>query len=160
MIQHFATRVRIAPRELGEPPDSEQSPAPAGSKRAFQHPRTGRIMVTDASKGSKPWQAEVRAAAAARFNGGGLITTPVRVEFVFYKPRPAGHYGTGRNAGTLKGSAPPFPATRPDVLKLARGVEDALTGIVWRDDAQIVSEHLEKRYGAPARCEVTVWSVA
>jgi predicted short-subunit dehydrogenase-like oxidoreductase (DUF2520 family) len=42
------------------------------------------------------------------------------------------------------------------VLKLARGVEDALTGIVWRDDAQIVVEHLEKRYGSPARCEVRV----
>ena len=38
----------------------------------------------------------------------------------------------------------------PDVLKLARGVEDALTGIVWRDDAQIVNESLNKVVGAAA----------
>jgi Holliday junction resolvase RusA-like endonuclease len=132
--------------------------APAGSKRAFRNPHSGRIMVTDASKGSKPWKAEVKAAAAGAFNGGGLLTGPLRLDLVFYKPRPAAHFGTGRNAGTLKASAPPFPATRPDVLKLARGVEDALTGIVWRDDAQIVVEHLEKRYGSPARCEVRVWT--
>jgi Holliday junction resolvase RusA-like endonuclease len=131
--------------------------APAGSKRAFQNKKTGALIVTDASKGSKPWQAEVRAAAAAHVNGGGLLTGPLRVEFTFYKPRPSGHYGTGRNAGTLKASAPPFPATRPDVLKLSRGVEDALTGVLWRDDAQIVSEQLEKRYGAPARCEIRIW---
>lgn len=39
----------------------------------------------------------------------------------------------------------------PDVLKLARGVEDALTGIVWRDDAQIVNESLSKVVVAPPR---------
>ena len=42
------------------------------------------------------------------------------------------------------------------MLKLARAVEDALTGIVWRDDAQIVDEQLSKVYGEPARVEVDV----
>ena len=37
---------------------------PAGSKRAFRHPHTGRPILTDANPKSKPWQAEVRAAAA------------------------------------------------------------------------------------------------
>jgi len=42
------------------------------------------------------------------------------------------------------------------VLKLARGVEDALSGILYMDDAQIVSERLTKLYGSPARVEITV----
>jgi Holliday junction resolvase RusA-like endonuclease len=46
--------------------------------------------------------------------------------------------------------------TRPDVLKLARAAEDALTGIVWRDDSQIVHETLAKVYGEPERLEVAV----
>jgi len=35
------------------------------------------------------------------------------------------------------------------VLKLARAVEDALTGVIWADDAQIVDEVIRKRYGRP-----------
>src|SRR5207244_637695 len=86
------------------------------------------------------------------------LTGPVVIHFTFYRQRPAAHYGTGRNSGTLKASAPVYPTTRPDALKLARGVEDALTGIVYRDDAQIVEERLFKRYGRPG-CEVKVWRV-
>lgn len=132
---------------------------PGGSKRAFRNPTTGRTLVTDANKRAKPWQAEVRSAAhtamAAEHGhehyaplGGSLA-----VAMTFTVARPLGHYGTRG----LRPSAPERPAVRPDVLKLARAVEDALTGIVWRDDAQIVSEHLQKRYGEPERLEVAVW---
>jgi Holliday junction resolvase RusA-like endonuclease len=133
-------------------------PAPAGSKRAFQNKYTGRISVADASYRTKPWQAEVKA-AASQVAPPELLTGPLSLRITFFKPRPASHYGTGRNAGTLKLSASEFPTTRPDVLKLARAVEDALTGLIYRDDAQIVNEYLHKRYGSPARCEVDVREV-
>jgi Holliday junction resolvase RusA-like endonuclease len=133
--------------------------APAGSKRAFRNPHSGRIMVTDASKGSKPWKARVAATAVEHFEGE-LLDGPLVLELSFFRPRPKTHYGSGRNSAVVKPSAPSYPATRPDVLKLARGVEDALTGVVWRDDAQIVDEVLRKRYGSPARCEVTIRELA
>lgn len=129
--------------------------APAGSKRAFSNPHTGHINVTDASKKAKPWKALVSSTAVEHFQGE-LLNGPLVVEMTFFKPRPRAHFGTGRNSMLLRHSAPVHPATRPDVLKLARGTEDALTGIVWRDDAQIVEEHLAKRYGSPARCEIVV----
>jgi Holliday junction resolvase RusA-like endonuclease len=127
----------------------------AGSKRAYRHPSTGKVVVTETVRGSKSWQGSV-AAAGAEAHRGSLLDGPLRVAFIFYRPRPKSHHGTGRNADKVKSSAPPFPATRPDVLKLARGVEDALTGIVWRDDAQIVTEELRKRWGSPARVEIEV----
>jgi Holliday junction resolvase RusA-like endonuclease len=127
----------------------------AGSKRAFRHLNTGRVIVTETVRGSKSWQGSV-AAAGAEAHRGPLLDGPLRVVFTFYRPRPRSHYGTGRNADTVKPSAPRFPATRPDVLKLARGVEDALTGVVWADDARIVTEELRKRWGSPARVEVEV----
>lgn len=132
---------------------------PAGSKRAFRHPKTGRPIVTDANRNSKPWQAEVKAAAVEVMDRVGLelICGPLAVEFTFIKPRPKGHFRTGAKAHLLRPSAPVWPSTRPDVLKLARGVEDALTGVVWRDDAQIVEEYLFKRYGSPPGCRVRVW---
>jgi len=42
-----------------------------------------------------------------------------------------------------------FPASRPDLTKLIRSVEDALTGILWRDDAQVISQVALKRYAMP-----------
>lgn len=136
-------------------------PQPAGSKRAFRNPRSGRILVTDDNKRSKPWQAIVASAGAEQMGAEFLISIPsLEVDLDFIVPRPKGHYGTGRNAALLKPSAPAFPAVKPDVLKLARSVEDALTGVVWRDDAQIVTERLTKRYGSPAGVRVTVWEAA
>lgn len=136
-------------------------PRPGGSKRSFRHPSTGRIIVTEDSD-NKNWRAAVAEAGARAMaiEGDELLTGPLHVSFTFVRPRPAGHYGTGRNAGVLKDSAPNYPTTRPDVLKLARAAEDALTGQVWRDDAQIVDEHLAKVWGEPERCEIVVVTLA
>ena len=126
---------------------------PAGSKTAGVS-KTGRVFVRVASRGVKSWQGEVRRAAAEAMGGDPLMDGPLAVVFVFVQPRPKSHYG---KRGILP-SAPVFPIVRPDLLKLARAVEDALTGIVYRDDAQIVSEGLGKRYGEPARVEATIYS--
>ena len=123
-------------------------PAPAGSKRGFQ--RGGRVMVVDANPNSRAWKAVVLDAAAQHMNGAPLLGGPLLLELQFIIPRPKGHYG----ARGLRPSAPAFPTTRPDVLKLARAVEDALAGVCYRDDAQIVTELLSKNYGEPARCIV------
>jgi Holliday junction resolvase RusA-like endonuclease len=130
----------------------------AGSKRAFRHPRSGAVIVTDANKKAKPWKREVADAAATAMlahavtENGTLVDGALVLTLTFYVPRPKGHYG----ARGLRPSAPPHPTVRPDVLKLARGVEDAMTGVVYRDDSQIVREHLSKVYGEPARVEVIV----
>lgn len=127
----------------------------AGSKRAFKS-KTGRVLVVDDNPRSQPWKQEVAAAGHQAMNGNGLLTGALGVHITFWQPRPAGHYGTGRNSGLLRASAPRYPTTRPDVLKLARAIEDALTGICWRDDAQIVSETISKYYGEPARAEILI----
>ncbi len=144
--------------------------APAGSKRSV-----GKGRIIDANKNAAPWKREVASAAvdaivaAGRVDidapeGAHLLTGPLSVVMTFYVVRPKGHYGTGRVRSKVDGeahpvlrpSAPLYPTRRPDVLKLARAVEDACTGIIWRDDSQIVTESLAKRYGEPARVEVIV----
>jgi Holliday junction resolvase RusA-like endonuclease len=130
--------------------------APAGSKTAFVG-KSGKPHVRDSSKGSYEWKSKVSDKAAEVFgNKHELVTDPLEVWFTFYVPRPKGHFGTGRNADKLKDSAPTHPSSKPDVLKLARAVEDGMTGVVWRDDAQIVSEHIHKEYGEPARVVIEV----
>ncbi len=118
---------------------------PSGSKRGFYIKSLNRVVITDANPNSKDWKTDVKYAARAAYRGPAL-DGPIAVAFNFAIARPKSHYRTGKNAHLLKDGAPKFPASKPDVLKLSRGVEDALTGILWVDDAQIVTEYLTKRY--------------
>lgn len=125
------------------------TPAPQGSKSAYQHPRTGKIVLVESSAGVKPWRAAV--VAACRRARVPRLAGPVAVAITFYLPRPAGHYGTGRNAGRLRPSAPAYPAVKPDVDKLERATLDGLTtGKAYEDDARVVDLSSRKRYADPA----------
>ncbi len=146
-------QAKLAPAELALTVYGH--PEPAGSKRAFARPG-GFARVVDANAKAAPWKAAVAAAAAEAWAGRELLDVALDVRMVFYRPRPRSHYGTGRNAELLRPRAPAWPTGRPDVLKLARAVEDALTGIVYRDDALIAVECLEKRWGTPERVEIEV----
>lgn len=133
--------------------------APAGSKRAVTNRHTGQVMVIDANPRARPWKDTVSREAVEQYEGP-LLDEPLRMEVDFYEPRPKSHYGTGRNAGVLKAGAPEYPTKKPDGLKLRRGVEDALTGIVYRDDSLIVDGRERKLYGEPARCEIRITPMA
>lgn len=130
--------------------------APAGSKKGFYNAKARRVIITDDSARSRPWKALVADAAVENIpsvNGARrLLQGPLKLSVTFYLPRPKGHFG----ARGLKPSAPIYPTVKPDVTKLLRAVEDALTGIVWRDDAQIVSQFAQKVYGEPARTEIHI----
>ncbi len=132
---------------------------PQGSKRAL--PRGGkpgaRPLMVDSSKGLGPWKKQVAQVAGELLGPDWeLLDGALSASMTFYRPRPKAHYGTGKNADKLKPSAPPYPTPKPDVLKLARAVEDALTGIVYRDDSQLVTCNYAKRYGTPERVEIAV----
>lgn len=133
-------------------------PATAGSKQAFVNPKTGKAIVKDSSGAEgKLWRAAVQEAVMKEIPADKLIDAPLALEVTFVRPRPASHYGTGRNAGVLKPSAPEYPATRPDATKLLRAFEDALVGVVIRDDARIVTIVVHKRWGEPERAEWALW---
>lgn len=105
----------------------------------------GRVIDTNAPK-LRPWRAELTAAAAEAMGDEAPNIGPLRVHGTFHFPRPLYHYGTGRNAGVLKESAPSWVPVRPDLDKLSRALLDALTGVVWRDDAQVVALNVAKVY--------------
>lgn len=134
-------------------------PAPQGSKRAFAvrgrgGVPTGRVAVIESSHDRvKSWRQAVLEQAVAAMNGGAAFTGPLTVRMSFYLPRPRGHYGTGRNADSLKPSAPVYPAKLPDLSKLVRSTEDALTDAgIWGDDGQVVMISTEKQYAGWRGC--------
>ena len=121
-------------------------PKPAGSKRVFLVGKGAerRPIVTDDCEGGRDWRATVQHAIARAYKGDP-VEGPLSVCFYFTLPRPRAHLradGVG-----LRPSAPAYPTTKPDATKLVRAVEDAATGLLWRDDAQLVTQTVTKRYG-------------
>ena len=53
-----------------------------------------------------------------------------------------------------KESGKVLPVKKPDCDNIAKAVLDALNGLAYDDDAQIVSAVILKKYGFPARVEV------
>lgn len=145
-------------------------PAPGGSKSAFvptnkvtgePFRKNGRIIVNvvESGKHTKAWRQDVAAAAMLSMKAHNLVplTGALEIELLFHMPRPKSHY---RSDGVrLRPGAPSQHVIRPDVLKLARSTEDALTGKVYADDAQIVKETLEKAFSDRAGCWVCVREV-
>ncbi|MBZ6085876.1 RusA family crossover junction endodeoxyribonuclease [Streptomyces olivaceus] len=139
-------------------------PAPQGSKR-----HVGNGVMVESSKKVKPWRQDVKQAAldtVAEHADWTPLDGPLIASMVFTFARPKGHYRTGRNAHLLRDSAPPRPHGMPDLSKILRSTEDALTGIVWKDDARVVGyAQLGKHYagtGAPdvlamPGCVIRVW---
>lgn len=134
-------------------------PQTAGSKRAFVNKNTGKAIVTDDNKKGKPWRADVQAAAREAIELQELLTGPLVLEVRFFFVRPKSHYGSGKNARVLKPSAPTYPATRPDTTKLLRALEDALTGVLWRDDAQIVYQFAAKGFAQFPGAAVVLYTI-
>lgn len=109
-------------------------PGPQGSKRHL-----GAGVMVESSKKVKPWRQDVKHAALDVVGDDWtLLDGPLAVAMTFAFARPRSHYRTGRNAALLRDGAPARPHGMPDLSKLVRSTEDALTGVVWVDDARVV----------------------
>jgi Holliday junction resolvase RusA-like endonuclease len=103
-------------------------PAPQGSKR-----HVGHGVMIESSKNVKPWREAVKYAAFEAFGAGRYpheerIVGPVEAVMIFTMPRPK---------SAKKGAR---ADKRPDLSKLVRSTEDALTDAgVWEDDARVVT---------------------
>lgn len=131
-------------------------PCPMGSKKAFVIGK--RAIITDVkSDKRKQWANAVSTVAADVMSGRELITSPIVLTVRFYFARPSAHYGSGKNAGTRKASAPEFHSQSPDLDKLLRCLGDAMTGVVYRDDRQIFSIESSRHWTeSQERAEITV----
>lgn len=131
---------------------------PAGSKRAFYVAKLKRAVITDDCAKSKDWKGDVKHAAKAAMHDAPPLKGPVSLVVEFRMQRPKSHYGTGRNASLLKPGAAEWHTSKPDATKLLRCIEDAMTGIVWDDDAQVVRQEVIKRYDEKPGAMVVVRS--
>ena len=114
-------------------------PAPQGSKRHL-----GRGILVESSKKVKPWRQDVKYQALALKPADWVTAAPVAMSVVFRFQRPKSHF----NKSGLRSSAPLecTSASHGDIEKLVRSTNDALNGVLFDDDRQVVSLVATKRY--------------
>ena len=100
--------------------------------------------ITDSNRSVAGWQQLVaeaanHALAAVPSSERAVLARGVRLTVAFYLPRPKKYARPGISVAHM---------VAPDLSKLIRAVEDALTGVVYRDDAQIVELLATKQYAA------------
>lgn len=128
------------------------TPQPQGSAKAFV--RGNRAYITSANAKMKPYRHTLTQVAALTLQqcaiAAPLCARPLAVEvFVVWtlaKPKSTPKRVT-------------MPTKKPDADKLLRAVFDALTGIAYEDDSQVVRVTASKQYGAPESTQITVRAI-
>lgn len=131
---------------------------PAGALKIGSRKDGGHYLFHRDAKNLSEWKTAIALSAGEEFDGP-TRSGPIGLEADFYVARPRGHYG---KRGLLP-SAPMYPVKRSagDIDKLTRGLLDALTGIVFHDDSQVVRIDIAKHFANddPVRLEVIVTDV-
>jgi Holliday junction resolvase RusA-like endonuclease len=124
-------------------------PAPGGSKKGFViRPKGGgaprAVIVEAAGNKNKEWRATVAMAAAHAMRNTEIFgDKPISLNILFFMPRPQAHFN---KKGLVKDNAPKWHTKKPDATKLLRSTEDAMTGIVYRDDSAVARVEVDKFY--------------
>ena len=134
-------------------------PATQESKQAGVNPHTGRAFIREDNPRVKTWRGDIRELASkvmeAEVRSPYIGRVALDVEVVM--GRSASHLL--RDGFSLASNAPMWPRY-PDLDKTLRAVLDALTGIVYLDDSQVVAMRAFKRFSDGRRPDVTVIRVA
>jgi Holliday junction resolvase RusA-like endonuclease len=112
-------------------------PIPKGSMRAFIRPGARFPIVTAANRKTKPWAQEITL-TAMQFQQRPLWDGPVALVAIFQMPRPK----------SLSRKKFTYHIRKPDLDKLLRTLKDALKGVIYEDDAQVVLSTTTKLYAA------------
>lgn len=134
-------------------------PKTAGSKAAFafigKDGKPHSRVTDDTGEAGKSWRSLVVGSARKAYVGP-LLDGPLVLDVTFRFLRPGDHFGRRGGAPYLKPTAPHYHSVKPDATKLLRALEDALTGVVWRDDSRIVVQRVRKVYAETTGADVVI----
>lgn len=115
-------------------------------------PRLGRY-GTYTPKKTQEYQEYVKMCWVAKYGSIQPSEQPLEMNIVFYMPIPKS-YSKKQRAEILNGRLK--PTKKPDIDNLIKSVLDALNGLVYADDSQIIKVTAVKRYAETGSTELTI----
>ena len=128
-------------------------PGPVVGKQRPKFARVGAFTRTYTPEKTVAYENLVKHYAAEAMDKAAPWEMPVVLKIAVYRTVPASTSKKNRAAalaGTLR------PANKPDCDNIAKAIADAMNGIVYKDDAQIVELSVVKRYGERDHAAVMV----
>jgi len=123
-----------------------------GEPAASGRPRFTRRGIAYTPEKTKNERAALRLAAQEQMNGAAMLEGPLALMCVVERRIPITWSRKRQHEALLRIH---HPITRPDYDNYLKNL-DALTSVVWHDDAQICRVQFEKRYGAQPKIVITV----
>ena len=125
---------------------------PVGKGRPRATVRAGRARLYTPAKTEK-YEARVALFAQQAMAGRPVMAGPVALSVTALFPIPTS-WPKKRQAAARAGTEQ--HTKRPDADNCAKAILDGLNGVVWKDDSQVVTLSIEKRYAEVPRVEVLV----
>jgi Holliday junction resolvase RusA-like endonuclease len=118
------------------------------AKKRPRFARQGKFVKTYNEQVTEEGQAliQIMEQAKDQLSEGKPLTEALSISIIAIFARPKSHYGTGRNAGKLKKTAPEYHTKKLDVDNIAKFYLDVMNNHVYLDDGQCVSLHVSKKW--------------
>jgi len=116
-------------------------------------PRITRNKIAYTPKQTRTQEAFIKALFVQKYPGHVILDGPLEMTVLAFFPIPKSASKSAKNSMILGGT---FPTRKPDADNLLKVFMDALSGLAYRDDAQIVSVMLDKRYSENPHAEVKI----
>lgn len=123
-----------------------------GNPVGKQRPRFTKMGRTYTPKKTSDYESQIKAQALSAMGPAEPLETPVAVYIYINHAIPAS-YSKKRKEACLSRLERP---KKPDLDNVAKAYLDAMNGIVYKDDVQVVSLHVTKRYDTIASVHVCV----
>jgi len=125
---------------------------PVGKQRA-RYARRGNFISTYTPEKTRTYETLIKDAAIEAMGASEPLETPVSLYLYIRAPIPKS-YSKKKIADCLNGFEKPIK--KPDASNVLKSVEDAMNGVVYKDDTQIVNIHVTKVYSSQSGIDVCV----
>lgn len=125
---------------------------PVGKQRA-RYAKRGNFVQTYTPDKTRNYEALIKEAAIEAMGNSEILETPVNLYLYIRAPIPKS-LPKKRLEACLNGLEKPIK--KPDASNVLKSIEDAMNGVVYKDDSQIVNIHVAKVYSSVAGVDVCV----
>ena len=125
---------------------------PVGKQRA-RYAKRGNFVQTYTPDKTRNYESSIKEAAIQAMGSNEILETPVNLYLYIRAPIPKS-LPKKRLEACLNGSEKPIK--KPDASNVLKSVEDAMNGVVYKDDSQIVNIHVTKVYSSVPGVDICV----